>query len=595
MFSPTYDAGGGAVSDSVDLDRVLRIPRRVWTDPQIETLQARWTAALRTPAGTQSLLPLQAQTLTEVVQWGGAFVGIPVGGGKTLTSALIPRVVPWASRTLLLLPAHLIQKTEPEFQAYRKDWILPSFIRIESYQTLGRVGAAKLLQAYEPEIIIADEADYLKNTGAAVTKRVVRYIREARAAGRKIVFVPMTGTPTGKSIRDFAHLIALALPNLNPTPTHFPTLDEWTRALDCDVPEHRRLAPGALMTLAGSTGVVLAEDEDEAAGARRAFQARLRQTPGVVLCKGEQLATPLVIRSTIVDLDDEQEQAFEKLRREWKTPDDIEAPDGAAVWRHARELATGFYQVWDPRPPDPWREARSAWAGTCQDIIAHNRRGLDSEEAVKIALRTDPTWDPAALATLEAWEAMEPTFVPNPVPVWISDAQVDWIVDWSKKHGPALIWTDRPALGARLAARGLAYYANEGIDARTGRRVESHDPSEGSIVLARRANDSGRNLQAWSRNLVVDVPSGGRGWEQMLGRTHRRGQKAPVVTVDVMLGCIEDLAAFWKAHGRSLYAKDMTGQSQKLLHANLDGFLDSEAAALFSGPQWRKTAPPVQG
>lgn len=561
-----------AVQGSADLERVLRLPRRRWTPEQTAHLVQTLTAALRTPRGTATLFPLQAISLAEIAQWGGLLAPIPVGGGKTLTSLLAPRMLPHVRRPLLTLPAHLIEKTEREEREYRKQWVLPPFVRKESYQTLSRVGAADFLDTYRPDLIILDEAHYAKNPRAAVTRRIGRYLRERRG---EVALVVLTGTIFGRSLRDFAHLAAWALPRTNPLPDDWMALDEWCRALDVDVPAHRRLAPGELARFRS----------DPLEEVRVAYGRRLYETPGVVMSQDPPLPIPLRIRSHIAPLCAAQEDAIARLRRTWETPDGELAEDGVAVWRHARELATGFYSVWVPRPPDAWRDARREWARTCRDILAHNQRDIDTE----LQLIQNLQYYPDAGEVWADWQRIAPTFAPNPVPHWISDETLGWIVKWARER-PGLIWTDRPAVGERLRElAGLPYYGEDGVDVRTGRYVESHDPRSGSAVLSRRANESGRNLQAWSRSLVVDVPASGSSWEQLIGRTHRQGQKAPVVEVDVLLGVREDVEAFWRARGRATGAQEITGQPQKLMYADLEGFLDLDTVATWSEPRWRKT------
>jgi hypothetical protein len=124
------------------------------------------------------------------------------------------------------------------------------------------------------------------------------------------------------------------------------------------------------------------------------------------------------------------------------------------------------------------------------------------------------------------------------------------------------------------------------VDARTGRQVEQH--GEGPAVLSIDANSIGRNLQAWNRNLIVDVPPNGAKWEQLLARTHRDGQQSPIVNADVLFGCIEDVHGFWRAVEDSEYAEDLTGQAQKLVHADLEDVEDVETASTRAGPAWQK-------
>lgn len=570
----------GAVQDSDELRRVEAIPRRTWSPEQTAALVSRLTAALRAPGGTQTLRPLQAIALAEIATWGGAFVPIPVGGGKTLIDYLAPRMRPEVLRPLVLVPAHLRQDMEIAAAAMRRDWILPITYRVESYQTLSRVGAADFLDSFKPDMIIADEACSLKNPQAAVTRRVARYLRRRLQEGRPVVYVDQTGTPADSSIREYAHRSSWALRQTNPCPEDFAALDEWCRALDSGVPDMRRLEPGALARLQGP------EDDTVLVG----YQRRLRESPGVVMAADEPLPIPLEITSHVVALDAAQRAAFDTLRADWITPDGIMAEDGVAVWRHARELATGYYSVWTPRPPADWRDARSDYAREFREVLASNRRDIDSAEQLTRALDADPSLYPSAAAALAKWREIEPTFTPNPVAHWISDHVIDWIAAWAAQ-APGLIWTDRPAVGLRLAERhGIPFYSNDGIDARTGRFVMSHKAREGSICLGRRSNDSGRNLQhEWSRNLIVDVPPGGRAWEQMLGRTHRPGQAADKVTAEVLFGCIEDANAFARALERSEWAAAASGYSRKLCRADLRGVLTPEVCGSFDGSQWRRT------
>ena len=300
------------------------------------------------------------------------------------------------------------------------------------------------------------------------------------------------------------------------------------------------------------------------------------------------LPIDLPITSHAIELDPLLTQAYDTLRDDWTTPDEWPIEDGVAMWRHARELATGFYSRWEPRPPEDWRDARRDWASECREIIKTNRRQLDTELQARRAV--EGGLYPHALPALERWQRIGPTFEPNSVAVWISDRTINYIAAWARKHAPALIWTERPSVGERLAdLHGLPYSGNLGIDRRTGRTIEQHDPARGSAVLSIDANSVGRNLQAWARNFVVDVPPNGAKWEQMIARTHRDGQKACAVSVDVLFGCIEDVLGFWRALEDSQYAEDMTGQAQKLVHADLEGVEDAEAARLRAGPQWRKT------
>lgn len=555
------------VQDSAELRRIHALPRRVWTPEATADLVARMSDAHRAPGGTQTLRPLQAIALAEMGLHGGLYTGLPIGHGKTLLSLLAPRMFRHVKRPLLLVPAHLVEKTERESREYREHWVLPTFLKTVSYQTLSRVAAAGLLERYAPDLIVCDEAHYAKNKSAGVTKRIMRYLE----AHPDCIVVWMTGTPYGNSLADFEHQSWRALGAKSPVPHSYLDLDEWSRALDVDTPDQKRMGFGALERF---------DVDDPVRGVMR----RLYESPGFVLSQDPPLPIPIRITSHLAPVDPAIRDAFAVLRETGDTPDGMPCADQMEVWRHAREIATGFYSVWVPRAPADWRDARSIWASLCRDILSSNRRDLDTEEQLCQHLDALPEHYPAAAAALATWRAVKPTFKPNPVPHWISSVCLDWIVAWSRQ-APGLIWTDRPAVGLALAARGLAYYGLGGVDQVTGLRAEEHDPGV-SCVLARKVNDSGKNLQAWRRNLLIDIPSSGQDLEQLLGRTHRPGQRAERIDADLLFGCIEDCEAFWRAYSRSSRAQEVTGQAQKLCQADLSGV--TEPGMLPKQPRFAK-------
>jgi hypothetical protein len=63
--------------------------------------------------------------------------------------------------------------------------------------------------------------------------------------------------------------------------------------------------------------------------------------------------------------------------------------------------------------------------------------------------------------------------------------------------------------------------------------------------------------------------TGSDGWEQLLGRTHRTGQKADTVFVEFLFGCLEHFDAIERAQARATMALDTIGDRPKLLSADL--------------------------
>src|SRR5665213_22043 len=203
-----------------ELKRILDLPRRA---PVIApALVDEMTNLLRTPNGTMRLKPLQALALYEMMQCQGAFLPLDVGEGKTLISLLAPYVLD-AKQPIMLLPAHLIQKTHREQEALSKHWRIPNNIRLMSYQILGLVQSADELEIYRPDLIVFDESQKAKNRSAAVVRRLCRYMD----AHPETKCVAMTGTIMRKSLRDFAHILRWCLKMGAPVPLTDGELDEW--------------------------------------------------------------------------------------------------------------------------------------------------------------------------------------------------------------------------------------------------------------------------------------------------------------------------------------------------------------------------------
>ena len=201
-----------AVAHSREFERVRDLPRRALN---LET--AREWAAFLTPRFAlrpdAELRPWQAQSIADAVQCGGAWLALPVGQGKTLLSWLLPTAMQ-AERTLLIVPGSLAAKTYADFASYVDTWRAPARpIRIETREKLATVGGAEMLDAYQPDLIIIDEADDVSNARSAAARRIDRYVRK-----HDVRVVAMTGTPARKSIMGYWHIVAWCLGDGAPLP-----------------------------------------------------------------------------------------------------------------------------------------------------------------------------------------------------------------------------------------------------------------------------------------------------------------------------------------------------------------------------------------
>jgi len=570
VFAAVTDATNGArrgtalgkireaegVKHSPELDRILTLPRRVPLTPEEEEERIDLlTDYLKTPNGTMRLRPVQAQALAEAHDHQGLFGPIRVSGGKTLISLLTPIVLE-ARAPMLIVPAALIEKTRTEARKLAQHWRLPTFLHIVSYQALGRVSGAGTLENLNPDLIICDEGHKLKNKRAAVTKRVSRFVHD-HPETRMVI---LTGTISKRSLHDFAHLLAWTLKLRTPLPRHYNELEAWALAIDerpnAIMPP---LHPGAILKLA--------TDEDTGPPtqrARTAVRRRINDTPGVVTASGTGCDVSLRVQGHIVETSGQTAAAFETLRAKWETPDGWPVSDGFAIWRYARELSLGFYYRWDPRPPEDWLAARKTWSAFCRKTLKDNRRNLDSEMQVALACVEHPEW--YGDEEYKAWVAIRDTFKPRSVAVPFDDSVLEYCRHWAEKHG-GLIWCEHVDFAQRLSAKArLPYFAGEGLDAQ-GNSIEDFNGK--CAILSIEANREGRNLQRFSRSLVVSPPQQGDRWQQLLARTHRDGQEADEVICDIVISCAEHLDAMRIMQTDAQYQEDITGDRQKLLLADI--------------------------
>lgn len=564
-----------SVAHTAEFQRVANLPRRVWATGDAEAIRAELTEILRTPGGSMQLKLPQALGLYEAGVQCGLFAPLGVGEGKTLLSLLLA-VVLNARRPMLLLPGGLVEKTQRERAKLALHWRIPGSLRVFSYDMLGRVQAATELETYRPDAIICDEVHRLKNKRAAVTRRVARYMHQYP----ETKFCGLSGTIMDKSLKDFAHILIWALKLQAPVPTTTEEIEEWAEALDMGVDPLARRKAGAL--LEWCTPEDRAEGND--AAARHGFRRRLTETPGVVstIGEGEHVDCSIYLRAIKHPVEPVTEANFLKLRKEWATPDDWPLSSGADVWRHAQELALGLFYVWEPRPPEEWRDARRDWASFVRDTISRGRT-FDSE--LHVANAIDAGKLPDGKAKLERWRAVRPTYEPVVKPVWCDDSALKACADWMKS--PGIVWTSHGFFAEALSKyTDTPYFGAKGLT-KDGLYIE--DAVKGTSVIASiDANREGKNLQKlWSRNLVVCPPPSAAWLEQLIGRTHRAGQEADEVIVDMLLGCRENYDALQNEIRGAWAIQQTTGKTQKVLLADITIPTEAEIDAL-RPPRWTR-------
>jgi hypothetical protein len=550
------------VGESPEFFRIRALPRRPMDVSQFPDLTERY----KKPGGTMRLRPIQSAILHDAEKADGILAPVACGAGKALASLLLPTAMR-SKRAVLLVPPQLKRKAlEIDIPTLHRHWqISLGNIRVIAYSELSSASCAQLLDEINPDLIVADECHNLRHKSAARTKRFLRYMKEhphCRFAG-------LSGTITRRSIMDYQHLIELALRKNSPVPAHWGVLVEWAEALDVPRGSNEPMHPGVLLSFCSP------EEIQEISGktvtdaqplVRHGYRRRLTETPGVIATEESAVDTSLVITGLHPMVPAEVQVPLKHVRDAWEI-DGEELVDPMSVSRAARELAGGFFYrwVWPGGVKDfEWLQARSNWNKELRQILKLNRRGLDSPLEVITAilagkLRSD-TW--------AEWARVKDRPKPPTEPVWLSDYLIEESARWARetcsKASPGIIWYSWDAFGQRLAEKtGLPVYGPG-----TKNDPSFADPKkEPVIICSLAAHGTGKDLQRYCHNLVT-TPPGALEWEQGIARTHRPGQEADEVTVDVFLHTMEMQGAWDKACADARYIEDTQGQKQRILYAD---------------------------
>lgn len=596
---------GRAVGDSNDLRRVLALPRR--NRPSPEALQAM-ADALKAEFGKgdapcacetkfkrrccKDLLPVQAWLLTEAREVGGILGPVGVGHGKSLCDLLVAMVVPETKTAVLLLPPNLkSQMLEVDWHFYGQHWKLPNLaggkfyypgrptLHVVAYSELSGSRATDLLQRLRPDLVALDEAHSVRNRTAARTKRFLRYFQQFP----NTKLFAWSGTLTSRSLKDYAHLSAFALHDGSPAPLHWPTVEEWAGHLDSS----------DIRTPAGKLGG-FGED------ARVGYGKWQVATRGVISSgDSESCQASLTISERKIEAPEQVKKLIADLEDSWTRPDGEELVDAMSMGRCAKQLSCGFYYRWRWPRKEPvevierWLLARKNWHKELREKLKHAQPHMDSPLLLaKAAIRyfkgyvhvtrdeqgeeTErkqfppgtahgplPTWKSEFW---QEWETVRDTAKPETEAIWVSDFFVEDCVAWLKE-GPGLLWYEFDGLARRVnsVARGSGVdsFVHVGPGEDGNQKVISLGGREATLISIR-AHGTGKNLQQFSRNLVANPPSSGSDWEQLLGRTHRAGQKADEVTFEVYRHTEPFRKAVEKARDLSQYIEESFGATQKL-------------------------------
>lgn len=502
----------GSVPLDAEVVRIMALKRRQEID---EDFRLGLSAYCRTRTHDDNGEPnelrmVQALALRELITTRGMFGPIPAGEGKTLVGQLAATLLN-AQRPVLLIPAAMVGDTRRDFAMYRRNWKvrLPEIV---TYQEMGRPDRATKWEQLCPDLIIADEAQWLRNLDSAGARRFERYIEAAHP-----IVVMMSGTLITDDPIDMHAPAVWSLGDRAPIPLEREVAEQWSTALKAS--GLKKVGTGSLDLLPGGFFEWFRGSAGVVAGTGQGCDAKL-------LIERWRPVVPDPIRKLIDAV------AVSSMRPDGELLDEWELPDCLC------QLALEFYYVWDPLPPEWWRLPRKSWRVYVRRVLDARLPQFDSESQIVSALDANihgnvkrraefvlPPEHEDGRARLAAWRAVRDHFVPNPVPVWLGDSVVRQIADLARRDA-AIVWVRHKAAGWAMQHLGVPYYGG-GTDPRSA-------PHGHAMACSIQAHSEGKNLQAWCESIVTCPPADALRWEQLLAREHRPGQKSAHVRYRVM-------------------------------------------------------------
>lgn len=546
---------------SQEVERLLSLPRPRMVPEEILNDVLR-KGERQVPEGMpEKLLPIQAEALWQAMECEGLFAPLAVGAGKTLVSLLLPSVVA-SDRPLILTRTGLVNQMKRMANQYMPYWNIRNDIEFFAYDWLSDARFHDYLSKGGFDLIIADEAHCVRNThginGSRPSARASRlwdYIVNERQGHCK--FCAMSGTMADKSIEEYWSLAYMALGVNTPVPVE--TYERRALASVIDVDPYRPPAKADFKVWAGliNTEIKSKEPDNLKTKIRKGFRDILMNTPGVVVSQDascnssidligiEGLECPATIKGQLVDL--------ENL---WVTPTGEYIEDAMHKVAWERRIAAGYYYEidWPGKPDYEWLEARSQWMAYAHSQIGY--KGLDSYARVRDWVKKFNPYQPDWVR----WSAVSDRW-PNAGPprktIHTSDYLVEFALDFTKDED-WLVFYDGRGIEEKLFEHGVEFY---------GRGTEPREDGYGTQFLSIDVHKEGRNLQRWSKMLVLTPPPSNLKWEQLIGRIHRQGQEEDTVEVYYMahLPCFR--RNMKKAVDRAHRAQDTEGMAQKLCFA----------------------------
>lgn len=556
-----------------ELTRILALPvRKGWAGRELPP---------RTAALAGRLRPIQIEALAELETMEapkGLFGEIGAGHGKTIPSLLagyVLRIV--GDKCIVIVPPDLVRKTQRDLETWRHRFPEGEgyWPKIMSSGLLSHPKHSGDLRALMPRLIVIDEAHQFAEPTSARTRRLIDYF----VSFPDTRLVALSGTLSGKQIKRMAHLSELVLRDWSFLPTDRHTLETWATVLDYGAEP----APGAVKYLAPlaalaphteaperhSSPFLRASGAEKDAGvekARRGYTQRRITVPGVVATADAGVGASLYFRAWRPKVSEAVGFAINRLKEDWVLPDGTEIVAASDLHRHAITLSCGFYYkpiysaVEDGPSVEEWMQARLEWGRALRRQLLYltGYVGLDSPSLVIEACK-DGRAHRDTIRAWQRWEEMAPLVKVSRETVWLDRGIVKQAVEAAQSRDRCLIWYSSKAIEEEFSRLGMTVH---------GAGSNEPDPGLSHAALSIHAHGTGKNLQAWAENILVEPPEGPQLAEQLIARTHRPGQRADAVYVDFAEQTWALRAKVYKLRRAARYLEETSVQAQRLCYGS---------------------------
>lgn len=534
------------------------------------------------------LREVQLNAFAILCEYGMLFGNIGVGWGKTYIG-LLARAVTRSKRCLLFVPSDLvtqltqddIPKLEKELGIYL-DWCtldgVPMADRakmmdkhsltIIPYSLLSTQDTYDILEASFADLIIFDEAHYLKDIKSARTRRLIAYWHK----NLEINLVFLSGTMSKKSLLDYHHMITRGLHKFSPLPYswHDISIIQEATAFDNDA-KYTTCFPLCEINPALNLGGGMVETQK----AKEFIKVLLKSSPCVILTGDQSVDCSMhVDMIDNVSLPKSLIETIEQVDTSWLSPNGDLIEDAILKYGVCSQLSDGFWYrlFWKSGTPqwaiDLFALKREVESAIRSFILKKHRDKLDTPLLVYQALSRKDERCREFQSIYDNYIAFkaknEGEYERDRETIWVDKSKENIAVDWAKKRKKGIIWYHWDATGHSLFER----LKKEGIDViHCFADCEFETLKKECIQLMSFSHLKGRNLQHQYENLFYNCPTNAAMLEQGMGRTHRQGQLEDCINYWFVLATKQDKEMFQNVMLQAKYLKD-TLNDQKILIAD---------------------------